>query len=242
MVSATGGKGAWDAGGVRRWRVKGRRAKSKLTPDQTQQVTEALLAGPAVYGYKTPLDFATRRVAYRRPDGGLIIILVTSGDCSGPVVSVANGPERRAIERDAKAVRRWHRAEWPALKKGPTQRRTIVFNRRKRTHLGTRGNPGAAPRPSTGKAFRSSAAWRSGGSISRFTPAASKPPSRRVLNHLQRHLRGKSWSSGMAHRSIVVCWSKLRCGHQGAHRGGTAARLTRLNSIPVDICGAPQNT
>ncbi len=28
-------------------------------------------------------------------------------------------PERRAVERDEKAIRRWQRVEWPALKKRP---------------------------------------------------------------------------------------------------------------------------
>src|SRR5450756_2714878 len=49
-------KNAWDQGGSAALVSKGAAGpKAKLTMEQTQQVTEALLAGPAAHGYKTAL-------------------------------------------------------------------------------------------------------------------------------------------------------------------------------------------
>jgi transposase len=93
--------------------------KSKLTVEQTQQVTQALLTGPAAYGYKTAL-WTLPRVA------SLIEDLTGVGYHPGHVWRLlgASGfscqrPERRAVERDEKAIRRWQRTDWPALKKRP---------------------------------------------------------------------------------------------------------------------------
>src|ERR1039458_1958902 len=56
-------KSAWEQGGSSALVSKGPAGpKSKLTAEQTQQVTQALLAGPAAYGYKTALRSEERRV------------------------------------------------------------------------------------------------------------------------------------------------------------------------------------
>ena len=93
--------------------------KPKLTVKQTQRVVKALLAGPAVQGYKTAL-WTLPRVA------SLIQDLTGVGYHPGHVWRLlgASGfscqrPERRAVERDEKAIRRWQRVTWPALKKRP---------------------------------------------------------------------------------------------------------------------------
>jgi transposase len=113
-------KGAWDKGGGRAWGKGGRAGpKAKLTVAQTEQVAEALLAGPAAHGYKTAL-WTLPRVA------SLIEGLTGVGYHPGHVWRLlgASGfscqrPERRAVERDEKAIRRWQRTDWPALKKRP---------------------------------------------------------------------------------------------------------------------------
>jgi transposase len=113
-------KSAWEQGGNSALVSKGPAGpKSKLTAEQTQQVTQALLAGPAVYGYKTAL-WTLPRVA------SLIEDLTGVGYHPGHVWRLlgASGfscqrPERRAVERDEKAIRRWQRTDWPALKKRP---------------------------------------------------------------------------------------------------------------------------
>jgi transposase len=113
-------KTAWDEGGHEALASKGPAGpKSKLTAEQTEQVTQALLAGPVVHGYKTAL-WTLPRIASLIEDltgidyhpGHVWRLLGASGfSCQRP--------ERRAVERDEKAIRRWQRTEWPALKKRP---------------------------------------------------------------------------------------------------------------------------
>ena len=113
-------KEAWDRGGSAALASKGPAGpKPKLTVAQTQKVTEALLAGPAAHGYKTAL-WTLPRVA------GLIDDLTGVRYHPGHVWRLlgASGfscqrPERRAIERNPKAIRQWKRVGWPTLKKRP---------------------------------------------------------------------------------------------------------------------------
>lgn len=113
-------KEAWEHGGSAALASKGPAGrKAKLTAEQTQQITQALLAGPAAHGYKTSL-WTLPRVA------GLIEDLTGVSYHPGHVWRLmgASGfscqrPERRAVERDEKAIRQWKRVAWPALKKRP---------------------------------------------------------------------------------------------------------------------------
>jgi transposase len=111
-------KDAWEQGGKEALASKGPAGrKPKLTEKQTHRVTEALLAGPAAQGYKTDLWTLPRVAALiedltgvRYHPGHVWRLLGASGfSCQRP--------ERRAVERDEKAIRRWQRVEWPALKK-----------------------------------------------------------------------------------------------------------------------------
>jgi transposase len=113
-------KEAWEEGGKRALASKGPAGpKPKLTARQTQRVTEALLAGPAAQGYKTDLWTLPRVAALiedltgvRYHPGHVWRLMGASGfSCQRP--------GRRAVERDEKAIRRWRRVEWPALKKRP---------------------------------------------------------------------------------------------------------------------------
>ena len=113
-------KNTWTQGGRGALVSKGPAGrKPKLTVEQTQRVTEALLAGPGAQGYKTDL-WTLPRVATLIEDltgvhyhpGHVWRLLGASGfSCQRP--------ERRALERDPKAIRRWQRVGWPALKKSP---------------------------------------------------------------------------------------------------------------------------
>jgi transposase len=121
-------KDAWDRGGNEALASKGPAGpKPKLTVEQTQQVTEALLAGPVAQGYKTAL-WTLPRVA------SLIEDLTGVGYHPGHVWRLlgASGfscqrPERRAVERDEKAIRRWQRVDWPVLKKRPVNKGVPSF-------------------------------------------------------------------------------------------------------------------
>lgn len=116
-------KKAWEQGGRLALASKGPAGpKPKLTVEQTQKVTEALLAGPAAAGYKTAL-WTLPRVA------GLIEDLTGVRYHPGHVWRLlgASGfscqrPERRALERDEAAIGRWKREAWPALKKKPANK------------------------------------------------------------------------------------------------------------------------
>src|SRR5208337_3667286 len=113
-------KQAWEKGGKVALASKGPAGpKAKLTSQQTQKVTAALLAGPSAQGYKTNL-WTLPRVALLIKDltgvsyhpGHVWRLLGSSGfSCQRP--------ERRAVERDDKAIRKWQRVEWPAIKKKP---------------------------------------------------------------------------------------------------------------------------
>ena len=109
-------KDAWEQGGSAALASKGPAGpKPKLTPKQTHEVTQALLAGPSAHGYKTDL-WTLPRVAALIEDltgveyhPGHVWRLLGASGCS------CQRPERRAVERNEKAIRRWKRVEWPAL-------------------------------------------------------------------------------------------------------------------------------
>lgn len=113
-------KDAWVQGGSAALASKGPAGrKSKLTARQTQKVTQALLAGSSAHGYKTDL-WTLPRVAALIEDltgveyhpGHVWRLLRASGFSCQRL-------ERRAVERDEKAIGRWKRVDWPALKKTP---------------------------------------------------------------------------------------------------------------------------
>jgi transposase len=123
-------KDAWEAGGKKALASKGPAGrKSKLTGEQTRRITKALLAGPSAQGYKTDLWTLPRVAALiedltgvRYHPGHVWRLLGASGfSCQRP--------ERRAVERDEKAIRRWQRVEWPALKKSPPTKANDSFHR-----------------------------------------------------------------------------------------------------------------
>lgn len=116
-------KDAWTSGGTKALASKGPAGrKSKLTREQTQQVTKALLDGPGAQGYQTNLWTLPRVAALiedltgvRYHPGHVWRLLGASGfSCQRP--------ERRAMERDEKAIRHWQRKTWPALKKKPSNK------------------------------------------------------------------------------------------------------------------------
>lgn len=109
---------AWIEGGEAALASKGAAGpKSRLTPEQKQQVVEALLAGPVAQGYQTQLwtlprtaDLIESLTGVRYHSGHVWRIL-------GDLGFSCQRPERRAIERNEQEVRQWKRTKWPALKK-----------------------------------------------------------------------------------------------------------------------------
>lgn len=116
-------KSAWDHGGSSALASKGPAGpKAKLTVKQTQQVTEALLAGPSAHGYKTALWTLPRVASLIEDLTGVVYHPGHVWRLLGASGFSCQRPERRAVERDEKAIRRWSRTEWPALKKRPANK------------------------------------------------------------------------------------------------------------------------
>lgn len=111
---------AWQQGGVAALASKGKAGrKNRLTPEQEQLILDALLKGPAAQGYKTQLwtlprvaDLIEMLTGIRYHPGHVWRLMGSMGfSCQRP--------ERRALERDEPAIRRWKKVEWPLLKKKP---------------------------------------------------------------------------------------------------------------------------
>jgi len=113
-------KSAWDQGGLAALASKGCAGrKRKLTMEQTNQVTEALLAGPEAQGYQTALWTLPRVAALIEELTGVSYHPGHVWRLLGASGFSCQRPERRAVERDEKAIRQWKRTTWPALKKRP---------------------------------------------------------------------------------------------------------------------------
>jgi len=94
----------------------------RLEGYQLQELARALLKKPSAYGFETEL-WTLKRVGllihrlYGVKFGLTNIWLILRALGFSP-----QKPEKRAIERDAGAVRAWKRYTWPALKKKPSVR------------------------------------------------------------------------------------------------------------------------
>lgn len=116
-------KAAWESGGKEAVASKGKAGrKPKLDGAALDGITQALLAGPRAQGYKTDLwtlprvgNLIEKLTAVRYHEGHVWRVL-------GKLGFSCQRPERRAVERDDKQVRRWRRKVWPGLKKTPDAR------------------------------------------------------------------------------------------------------------------------
>lgn len=91
----------------------------KLSPSRCRRLLKVLLKGALAYGYSTDL-WTTARIAE--------VITRTFGvtyhrDHVGRLLQSLGWshqkPERRAIERDDDAIKRWKQRDWPRIKKKP---------------------------------------------------------------------------------------------------------------------------
>jgi transposase len=111
---------AWRESGAAGLKGAGRAGRrSRLTPEQREQVAQALLAGPGAHGFRTEI--------WTLPRVAVVIERLTGVRYHpGHVWRVLRGlgwslqrPTTRAQERDERAIARWRRETWPALKKTP---------------------------------------------------------------------------------------------------------------------------
>lgn len=97
--------------------------RPRLTPLQRDRLVKFLLKGPREAGYTTDLWTCARvaEVIERRfgvhyhPDHAWRILRSLGWSCQMP--------ERRARERDEKAIAQWRQDRWPHIKKGSSTRR-----------------------------------------------------------------------------------------------------------------------
>ena len=113
-------KQAWETGGITALTSKGQAGpKARIDAKAGRQITAALLAGPGSQGHRTELWTLPRvRVlihqltGVRYHEGHVWRVL-------GALGFSCQRPERRAVERDEKAIRTWRRKTWPSLKQTP---------------------------------------------------------------------------------------------------------------------------
>src|ERR1700719_1444301 len=127
--------------------------KPRLGTEQINQIEQGLKRGPQALGYETSLWTANRVAHLIEQESGVSyhpghvwkILRQLGWSCQRPA--------GRALERDEKAIERWKKARWPALKKGQKSGPDHSFHRRERAqrtapslpHLGAAGtHPGAA--------------------------------------------------------------------------------------------------
>jgi transposase len=114
---------SYDAGGQEAMNAKPHPGgASRLTAGQRKRLVRMLLQGPGKHGYATGL-WTLSRVAE--------LIAVTFGVQYHPsaVWHILRGmgwssqkPERRARERDERAIAGWRQQDWPRIKKRPKKR------------------------------------------------------------------------------------------------------------------------
>jgi transposase len=116
-------KQAWAAGGKTALASKGKAGrKSRMDALASQRVVEALLNGPQCQGSKTELWTLPRVRALIHKVTGVRYHAGHVWRVLGALGFSCQRPERRALERDEKAIRTWKRRTWPTLKKRPARK------------------------------------------------------------------------------------------------------------------------
>jgi transposase len=113
-------KQAWESGGLQALASKGAAGpKARLSARHIERLRAALVAGPAKQGYRTDLWTCGRVGLLIRELTGVKYHPGHVWKLLGALGFSCQRPTRRAVERDERAIRRWKRMEWPAIKKKP---------------------------------------------------------------------------------------------------------------------------
>lgn len=94
--------------------------KSRLTPEQEAELTQAILDGPEAAGHATAVWTLPRIAALIRQRHQVNYHPGHVWHLLGRLGFSCQQPTRRAIERNAKEVEHWYLKRWPGLKKKPT--------------------------------------------------------------------------------------------------------------------------
>ena len=90
---------------------------SRMTPEQTGELYELLVAGPIANGYGTDLWTLKRVRLMIEKRFGIKYSDVNVWRILGAMGFSSQKPEKRALERNEAAVEHWKRRTWPAIKK-----------------------------------------------------------------------------------------------------------------------------
>ena len=101
--------------GIRAQRASGR--PPKLDAPHRRRLERALLKGAKASGFPTDLWTCPRIVQVVRKQFGVSYHRAHVGRLLRSLGWSAQRPERRAVERDEEAIRRWVKVEWPRVKK-----------------------------------------------------------------------------------------------------------------------------
>lgn len=113
-------KALLDEGGIQALRsVPERGRPAQLDATQLASVRATLLQSPTQHGFGTELWTLKRVGALIERMHGVRFSQTQVWRILGSLGFSAQKPEKRAIERDEKAVHEWKRRTWPALKKKP---------------------------------------------------------------------------------------------------------------------------
>lgn len=116
--AVSGWKQLWKAQGIQGLKLHPPGPASRLSDAQVQQILQALLQGPEVHGFPTPL-WTLKRIADVigkltdvHYNSNYVAELLHDWDWS------SQKPEAFAKERDEAEIDRWKAEEWPRIKKG----------------------------------------------------------------------------------------------------------------------------
>ena len=92
---------------------------SRLSQRQLQRLPKLMLKGALAWGYTTDLWTTTRIAQVIQQEFKIKFHRAHVGRLLARLEWSCQKPERRAVERDEKAIEEWKRHGWPALKKKP---------------------------------------------------------------------------------------------------------------------------
>jgi len=89
----------------------------KLAQAKRKRLVDLLLQGPIAHGYRTNLWTTARIAAVIQREFGVQYHRDPVGRLMHSLQWSSQKPERRALERNEKAIERWKQKDWPRIKK-----------------------------------------------------------------------------------------------------------------------------
>jgi transposase len=113
-------RNAWRRRGADSLRVRFSPGRPRrLTRRQERRLVRILLRGAVANGYRTELWTMKRVAEVIEKTFHVPCHFNTAGQILHRLTWTHQKPERRALERDEKAIERWKRKDWPLVKKTP---------------------------------------------------------------------------------------------------------------------------